>query len=133
MRVLIVDDDVSIGELCRLVLNDEGYACAHVQDLPSARASIARRGIDLLLADVVLADGGDGRDLGAEMETAGVPVIFMSGDFRALRELTEARISHLQKPFRVPELILQVRATLIAPPCLGATEPPPRCRPSTHD
>jgi DNA-binding response OmpR family regulator len=116
MRVLIVEDDVAIGELCRFVLQDEGYACAHVQDLLSARVSIARRGIDLLLADVVLADGGDGRDLGVEMEAAGVPVLLMSGDYKVLRELTEAGITHLQKPFRVPELMLQVRAALTMPP-----------------
>jgi DNA-binding response OmpR family regulator len=112
MRVLIVEDDPSIGELCRLVLEDEGYACALAQDLPSARASIAERAIDLLVADVVLPDGGNGRDLTEEMETAGVPVIFMSGDFRALREMTEAGISHLQKPFRVPDFVSRVHAAL---------------------
>jgi two-component system response regulator ResD len=120
MRVLIVEDDASIGELCRVVLEDEGYACMLAQDLSSARASIAERAIDLLVADVVLADGGNGRDLTEEMKTAGVPVIFMSGDFRALREMTEGRISHLQKPFRVPELVARVHAALSQPPVPGS-------------
>jgi DNA-binding response OmpR family regulator len=121
MRVLIVEDDASIGQLCRRVLEDEGYACAVAQDLSSARASVAERAIDLLVADVVLADGGNGRDLTEEMATAGVPIIFMSGDYRVLRELTEAGISHLQKPFRVPEFVLRVRAALSTPPVIEAT------------
>jgi DNA-binding response OmpR family regulator len=121
MRVLIVEDHASIGELCRLVLEDEGYACALARNLPSARAAIAEQAIDLLVADVVLADGGNGRDLTKEMETAGVPVIFMSGDYRALRELTEAGISHLQKPFRVPEFVLRVRTALGTPPVTDST------------
>ena len=43
------------------------------------------------------------------MESAGVPVVFMSGDYRALRELTEAGVAYLQKPFGLPELVSRVR------------------------
>jgi two-component system copper resistance phosphate regulon response regulator CusR len=112
MRVLIVEDDASVGELCRRVLEDEGYSCALARTVLSARQSIADRGIDLLLADVVLPDGGTGRDLAEEMEIAGVPVLYMSGDYRALRELTVAGLAHLQKPFRVPELVSRIRDVL---------------------
>src|SRR5579871_1599544 len=45
MRVLIVEDDASIGELCRLVLEDEGYACRLAGSVVSAREAIADRGI----------------------------------------------------------------------------------------
>jgi DNA-binding response OmpR family regulator len=112
MRILIVEDDASVGELCRRVLEDEGYKCALARTVKAARESIADRGIDLLLADVVLPDGGTGRDLAEEMETAAVPVIYMSGDYRAIRELIEADLVHLQKPFRVPELVSRVRGAL---------------------
>jgi DNA-binding response OmpR family regulator len=112
MRILIVEDDASVGELCRRVLEDEGYKCALARTVKAARESIADRGIDLLLADVVLPDGGTGRDLAEEMETAAVPVIYMSGDYRAIRELIDAGLAHLQKPFRVPELVSRVRDAL---------------------
>ena len=115
MRVLIVEDDASVGELCRRVLEDEGYACGVARSVVLARESIAGRAINLLLADVVLPDGGTGRDLADEMETAGIPVLYMSGDYRALRELTEAGIIHLQKPFRVNELVARVRDALLPP------------------
>jgi two-component system OmpR family response regulator len=112
MLVLIVEDDASVGELCRRVLEDEGYKCVLARTVKAARESIADRRIDLLLADVVLPDGGTGRDLAEEMETADVPVIYMSGDYRAIRELIEADLVHLQKPFRVPELVSRVRGAL---------------------
>lgn len=111
MRVLIVEDDASVGELCRRVLEGEGYDCALARDLRAARESIAAHVIDLLLADVIL-PGGTGHELADEMESAGVPVLYMSGDFRALREMTEDGVAHLQKPFRVPELVARVRDAL---------------------
>jgi two-component system OmpR family response regulator len=112
MRVLIIEDDPSVGELCRRILEDEGYTCALARTVGAARRSIADRPIDLLLADVVLPEGGTGRDLAEEMRSAAVPVIYMSGDYRALRELTEAGLSFLQKPFRLLDLVSRVRDTL---------------------
>ena len=112
MRVLIVEDDASVGELCRLVLEDEGFSCALARTVASARESIAVRVVDLLLAYVVLPGGATGRDLADEMEAAGVPVLYMSGNYEALRELTAAGLAHLRKPFRVPELISGVRDML---------------------
>ena len=112
MRVLIVEDDASVGELCRLILEDEGFSCALARTVISARESIAAGVIDLLLADVVLPGGATGRDLADEMEAAGVPVLYMSGNYEALCDLTAAGLAHLRKPFRVPELISSVRDML---------------------
>jgi len=112
MRVLIVEDDPSVGELCLRILEDEGYSCALARTVADARWSILDCPIDLLLADVVLPEGASGRELADEMRSASVPVIYMSGDYRALRELTEARLLFLQKPFRLPELVSLIRATL---------------------
>jgi DNA-binding response OmpR family regulator len=112
MRVLVVEDDASVGELCCRILETEGYSCVLARTLKGARESIAERAIDLLLADVVLPGGGTGRDLAQEMQTAEIPVIYMSGDYQALRELNTAGIVHLQKPFRLPELLAHVRKAL---------------------
>src|SRR5689334_9773431 len=37
LRILIVEDDVVVAELCRRILDDEGYDCAVTHDLASAR------------------------------------------------------------------------------------------------
>jgi DNA-binding response OmpR family regulator len=120
MRVLIVEDDSSVGELCRRILEDEGYTCALARDAIVARAAIAERPIDLLIADVVLPGGIDGRDLANEVKIAGTPVIFMSGNYQALRELAEAGIAHLQKPFRILELVARVQGVLDMSPTTDA-------------
>jgi DNA-binding response OmpR family regulator len=116
MRVLIVEDDASVGELCRRVLEDEGYSCALARTVLAAREAIADHAIDLLLTDIVLPDGGTGRELADEMKTAAVPVLYMSGHYQALRDLTKAGLVHLPKPFRVSELVSRVRDALLQGP-----------------
>ena len=112
MHVLIVEDDASVAELCRRILEGEGYSCALARTVKAARESIADRSVDLLLADVVLPGGGSGRDLAGEMHIAEIPVLYMSGDYQALRELTHAGLAYLQKPFRLAELLSSVRNAL---------------------
>jgi DNA-binding response OmpR family regulator len=46
------------------------------------------------------------------METAKIPVIYMSGHYQALHELESAGIAYLQKPFRLAELLARVRNAL---------------------
>ena len=62
---------------------------------------------------VVLPGGSTGRDLADEMKTAKVPVIYMSGEYHALRELGMTGVAHLQKPFRIAELLASVRNALL--------------------
>lgn len=111
-RVLIVEDDASVGELCCRVLETEGYSCAVAHTVEAARKAIAGCAIDLLIADVVLPGGSTGRDLADEMKTAKVPVIYMSGEYHALRELGMTGLAHLQKPFRIAQLLDSVRNAL---------------------
>jgi DNA-binding response OmpR family regulator len=112
MHVLIVEDDASVAELCRRILEAEGYSCALARTVKAARESIADRTVDLLLADVILPGGASGRDLAGEMHSAEIPVLYMSGDYQALRELTTAGLAYLQKPFRLGELLSRVRDAL---------------------
>jgi DNA-binding response OmpR family regulator len=116
MRILIVEDDASVAELCRRVLVDEGYDCVMAHDAVAARAAVAEGAIDLLLADVVLPGDSSGTDLAAEMPGGRPGIVLMSGDHIALRRLAAAGIAHLEKPFRVPELLLHVHAALNAIP-----------------
>ncbi len=77
-------------------------------------------GVDLLLTDIVLPGGMNGRELAAEVgrRAPGIPVLYMSG-------YTENAIAHhgrldgdaelLQKPFRRADLARAVRKVLDGP------------------
>jgi CheY-like chemotaxis protein len=116
LRVLIVEDDVVVAELCRRILDDEGYNCAVTHDLASAHHAIAVNGPDLLLADVELPNGATSRDLAIDARRAGIGILFMSGDYVTLRKLTKDRIPHLRKPFRLAELVAGVGMALAGVP-----------------
>jgi CheY-like chemotaxis protein len=116
LRVLIIEDDVAVAELCRRILDDEGYDCTVTHDLASAREAIAVNGADLLLADVELPGGTTSRSLVANARRAGISILFMSGDYVALRQLAEDQIPHLRKPFRLAELVARVATALIGLP-----------------
>jgi DNA-binding response OmpR family regulator len=128
MRILIVEDDALVAELCGRILEDEGYRCTLARDVAAAREAIAQLPIDLVLADIVLPGGTNGREFAEEMRVAGVPVIFMSGEYTALRALDAAGIRHLRKPFRMPDLVSWVRDALARPPRRSARGPGFRSR-----
>ncbi|MDQ3365158.1 MAG: response regulator [Myxococcota bacterium] len=117
-RVLVVDDDSSIRQICREVLELGGY---QVRDAGSATAALAearRFRPDMFLLDVML-PGTDGYQL-AEMirADAGIsmaPIMFLSarGDtadkVRAFRSGAE---DYMVKPFDAAELLARVAKAL---------------------
>lgn len=112
MRILMVEDDASVAELCRRVLGHQGYDCVLARDAVAARDWIAQRSIDLVLADIVLPGHGSGEDLASEARRRGARALLMSEDHAALRQLAAAGATHLKKPFRVSELLARVHDAL---------------------
>ena len=118
-RILIVDDEDSIIDIAREVLERQGY---HVFASGNGREALAvyREAIppiDLVILDLNLPDmnGEDVLDCMKDINPL-VRVILSSG-YRRLTEKTYAmdgKDPHhfLQKPFRITELIAKVRDTL---------------------
>jgi len=80
--VLVVEDDGDVRELAVLLLEELGYEVIEARDGKSGLAVLEEvPGIDLLLADMVLAGGMSGRDLANEAtrQNGGLKVLFMSG------------------------------------------------------
>ncbi len=92
--VLIIDDDQAISGIVAAVLSDEGFVISELRDAQPAaiQAEVAR-----MEPDVVLLDGGDGRDYGYSWVNAAwmrerprpVPVIMFTAHSR---ELVEAQV-----------------------------------------
>jgi PAS domain S-box-containing protein len=114
--VLVVEDQEPVRRLVVLALEQQGYRVRQAASLAEARLELAGPGaVDLLLTDVVLADGSGG-ELAAEMRASRprLPVLLMSGHAapEALPDEADPLCELLPKPFRPAELGRRVRRLL---------------------
>jgi len=116
--ILLVDDELPLRALVRQILQKHGY---RVLEAESGRAALAlwpQPGgeIDLLLTDVVMPDGMNGRQLATELEALkpGLKVIYSSGygaDILGKGFLKEGE-NFLQKPYSPAKLVQLIRKIL---------------------
>jgi len=116
MRVLVIEDDATLGGALAEFLCDQGYAVDLVSSGERASAALSSQGYDLVLLDLNL-PGEDGltvlRRLRANENP--VPVVILTA-----RDALEDRVAGLDagaddyvtKPFELPELAARVRAQI---------------------
>jgi DNA-binding response OmpR family regulator len=116
MRVLVVEDDLGIGELVSDELKREGYAVDWAQDGHEALSLSESFSYDLLLLDIML-PGVDGftiaQTLRAKKQT--VPILMLTardGIDDRVKGLELGADDYLIKPFHLKELRARVRALL---------------------
>jgi DNA-binding NtrC family response regulator len=103
--VLVVDDEEGLRDMLRNALEGVGYAVRMAADAQEARRALDEGGIDLVLLDAVL-PGESGPALGEHVaRDRKLPLVFISGDPGALRELRSAPFVRLGKPFRLTQLL----------------------------
>ncbi len=120
--ILLVEDERNVRTLARQVLEQSGYTVleAAYGDEALALYRQHRNSIHLLLTDVVMPGGMNGRELAMQLK-AGHPklkVLFMSGytdDAIVHHGVLEADLLFMQKPFTPRTLLRKVRETLDAP------------------
>jgi len=116
--VLVVEDEATILELVKAILEEIGYNVLAVQT-PKAALRLAgelRGAIDLLITDVVMPEM-NGRDLCRELTAAypGIKCLYMSGyaaDVMGHRGVLDASDAFIQKPFSVSALAEKIREVL---------------------
>lgn len=107
VRVLIVDDDVSILETVASILRGEGYQVAAVESGEHALARARTWHPTLILLDMRM-PGVDGWAVARSLRESGsrVPVVVMSAAESAEAWASEiAAEGHLAKPFGIDDLI----------------------------
>jgi two-component system, OmpR family, response regulator len=116
MRVLVVEDDLGIGELVRDALTREGYAVDWAQDGNEALSLSSSFPYDLLVLDIML-PGTDGftiaKTLRVHKQT--VPILMLTardGVDDRVKGLELGADDYLIKPFHLKELRARVRALL---------------------
>lgn len=116
-HILVVDDDASVLETTRSMLDDLGYQAIAAENLDAALATLSHRAIDLAIIDLAM-PGVSGLDVGLELQRQqpGLPVVYCSG-YPDLIEETGKRMNGsmlLSKPFSSRELSAKLEAMLRA-------------------
>ena len=114
MRILLAEDDSSLGDTIQAWLRLDGHAVDWVRRGDSARTALATHRYDCVLLDRGL-PGLSGDDLLASLRAAGdtVPVILITA-FNALSDRVEGldlgADDYLVKPFELEEMSARIRA-----------------------
>jgi DNA-binding response OmpR family regulator len=114
--VLIVDDDASLRLLCRVNLELDGYRVLEARSIAEAEEALAAGGVDLVLLDVhVGAD--DGLELMRSLRERELeaPVVLFTGSAKLDPETRAEADGVVPKPFRLEELLGEVRRLVRRP------------------
>ncbi len=116
MRVLLIEDDMMIGEGLSRALKAEGMTVDWVRDGREAEAALRDGAHSIVLLDLGL-PGADGLDLlkAARREGVNAPVLVITardGLEDRVRGLDLGADDYLVKPFEVRELLARMRAIL---------------------
>ncbi|WP_322014242.1 response regulator transcription factor [Paraburkholderia sp. J12] len=116
MRILIVEDDIDIGQSLMRALKDAGYSVDWLRDGESARRAVLDNAYAVVLLDLGL-PGADGIDVLAAVRANGcaAPVLIITArdDIdTCIRGLDLGADDYLLKPFNTSELMARIRAVL---------------------
>lgn len=115
-KILVVDDDLAILEVIKIILEDKGY---HV--LAHANAALVHKTIEETMPDLILLDiwmsGFDGRDIAKTLKsqhhTKHIPIIVISAHNETEKMAKEAGADDfLAKPFDIEDLLAKVKQYL---------------------
>ncbi len=114
MKLLLIEDDLQLGNALLRGLKQENFPCVWVRSLAGGRDQIASNPSDIIILDVNLPDG-EGFDLLIELRKKGdrTPIIIMTARDALndrLNGLDNGADDYITKPFSVYELIARIRA-----------------------
>jgi len=113
-RVLVVEDNLEVGQFCNEVLQDLGYITAWARNADEALALLdERKDFDVVFSDVVM-PGIGGLELGREIRRRfpALPVVLTSGYSHVLAEEGPGGFELLHKPYAAEELSRILRRAL---------------------
>lgn len=120
IRILIVEDEITIARLIDLNLCACGYECTCEYDGLAAADLLEQMSFDLILLDIML-PGADGFELMDLIRPTKTPVIFLTARGSVSDRVNGLRAGaddYLVKPFDIVELIARVESVLR---CTGKT------------
>ena len=110
-KILVIDDDERYRQTLETILTRSGYQVTGAADAPQALELVKSNAFDIILSDVRLPGGEDGRDLLQKIravQNQDVKMILMTG-FSEHHEPEKAQelgvVSYLIKPFKSEALL----------------------------
>jgi two-component system CheB/CheR fusion protein len=117
--VLVIEDDPSVRDMIKLLLDQEGYRTTVAADVATALelAGDAATRPDLVIADYNLARGVSGIDAIASLRQRlqrDIPAIVLTGDISTgtLRAIADHGYTQLNKPVKTPKLVRLIQDLL---------------------
>lgn len=112
-RILVVDDDFSIGCMIKDILEFEDHEVILSQKPLETKQNILEHKVDLVLLDKFI-EGVDGTDICLELkedkEVTGVPVVMMSALYNIAEICKEAgAVDFILKPFDMETLLSKIK------------------------
>lgn len=114
-RLLVVEDDSSIGENLCLFLKNEGFDVDFASDCTKALQKIETQKYDLILADISLPDGSGYSVCSAAKKLSSAAVIFLTAwddEYSVVTGLDMGADDYISKPFRPRELVSRIKSVL---------------------
>ncbi|RYF57354.1 MAG: response regulator transcription factor [Comamonadaceae bacterium] len=113
MRVLVIEDDTTLGHALEEFLTDQGYAVDWLTDGDQVEGALSAQSYELLLLDLNL-PGKSGLDILRQIRAEGnqVPVLILTardGLDDRVAGLDAGADDYVTKPFDLPELAARVR------------------------
>lgn len=118
-KVLLVDDDLALGSIVTLALEDAGYKVHYQTSLAGIRTVTAEMQPDIVVLDVEIGTG-NGLDAIPELKQTApeVPVLVISSHVESdnvIKALEVGALTYLKKPFEIAELLAYIQR--FAHPC----------------
>ncbi len=108
LRILLVEDDLLIGQLVGEMLEEMGHEISAIVTTEAAAIDAAAEySPDLMIVDARLGDGSGITAVETILTTGFIPHIFVSGNIAKVRQARPDAIL-LEKPFREAELAIAI-------------------------
>lgn len=112
IKVLFVDDDMSLGNIVTLALKDSGYDVHYQTSLAGVKTVVKEMQPDIIVLDVEI---GNKNGIEAAPELKAImpetPILFVSshvGSENVAKALEEGAVTYLKKPFEIAELLAYI-------------------------
>jgi two-component system NtrC family sensor kinase len=106
-RILVVEDDPEVADVCAAALEESGYAVKRVESAREALELLNHQNeVDLVFSDVVMPSGMSGVQLAKTVRQnyPDLPILLTTGYSSAAMEALSAGFPILNKPYRIDAL-----------------------------